>query len=243
MISIYICEDDKNMCSFIETTINNYILIQNLDMQVALATHSPQAILDATNDNYTSNIYFFDVDLNDENDTGFTLAKKIRKQDPRGFIIFITSHEELSFETFYHRIEAMDYIVKGNPTSIKKRITECLNLVGERLSQAVNHLSQYYQIKIADRIYHIPLHEIYYFETSASKHKIILYAQNETLEFFGKLSEIEETLTNFLRIHRSFLINPMHIQTIYLADNKIEMRNNSFCLLSRKGKKLLKETI
>lgn len=243
MISVYICEDEPKMLSFIETTIANYITIHNLDMQIGLATSKPTEIVDEIAGNHASSIYFLDVDLNDDTYTGFTLAKKIRELDPRGFIIFITSHEELSFETFRHRIEAMDYIVKGNPDTIKERIAVCLESIQERLLNEKDSYNPYYQIKILDRIYHIPIKEIMFFETSASKHKIVLHAQHETLEFFGKLSEIEETIggTQFLRVHRSFLINTDNIQTIYLADNKIEMKNNAFCLLSRKGKKLLKE--
>ena len=242
MISIYICEDESTMRSFIKTTIQNYITIQNIDMQIVLATSKPQELIESIQYQQTSSIYFLDIDLNDNLYTGFTLAKQIREIDPRGFIIFITSHEELSFETFRHRIEAMDYIVKGNPDTIRERITTCLESIQQRLSNEQERENLYYQIKIMDRIYHIPIKEIIFFETSISKHKIILHAEQETLEFFGKLSEIEETIgTPFLRTHRSFLINTNNIQTVYLADNKIEMKNNAFCLLSRKGKKLLKE--
>ena len=46
--------------------------------------------------------------------------------DPRGFIVFITAHGELSHMTFQYCIEAMDYIVKDYPERIPDRIKQCL---------------------------------------------------------------------------------------------------------------------
>lgn len=45
---------------------------------------------------------------------GFELAQEIRKFDPRGFIIFITTHAELSYMTFTYKVEALDYIIKDD---------------------------------------------------------------------------------------------------------------------------------
>ncbi|MBA5760556.1 response regulator, partial [Escherichia coli] len=50
-------------------------------------------------------LYFLDIDLGQPDMNGFELAQEIRKFDPRGFIIFITTHAELSYMTFTYKVE------------------------------------------------------------------------------------------------------------------------------------------
>ncbi|WP_241960035.1 PfkB family carbohydrate kinase, partial [Staphylococcus gallinarum] len=40
------------------------------------------------------------------------LASEIRKHDPVGNIIFVTSHSELTYLTFVYKVAAMDFIFK-----------------------------------------------------------------------------------------------------------------------------------
>ena len=53
--------------------------------------------------------------------SGLELAVKLREYDPRGFIVFITAHDDMMFETFRYRLEALDYIVKGAPAMMAAR--------------------------------------------------------------------------------------------------------------------------
>ena len=66
-------------------------------------------------------IYFLDIDLKTDM-TGLTLAQEIRKYDPRGFIIFITTHSEMSYMTFIYKLEALDFILKDDPEELGKII-------------------------------------------------------------------------------------------------------------------------
>ena len=49
---------------------------------------------------------------------GIKLGSEIRKYDPIGNIIFVTSHSELTYLTFVYKVSAMDFIFKDDP---KKR--------------------------------------------------------------------------------------------------------------------------
>ena len=57
---------------------------------------------------------------------GMKLAQQIRLFDPRGFIVFISAHSELSYMTFQYWVEAMDFVLKDNPAEVKVKIRECL---------------------------------------------------------------------------------------------------------------------
>ena len=67
--------------------------------------------------------------------SGLELAQKLRLHDPRGFIIFITAHNDLAFETFRLRLEALDYIVKGDYNAMAVRVRECLISIQEAFGQ------------------------------------------------------------------------------------------------------------
>lgn len=66
---------------------------------------------------------------------GLVLANKIREYDSRGFIIFITSHSEMSFLTFKYKVEALDFILKDHPQYLQQQICECMEHVVQKYSK------------------------------------------------------------------------------------------------------------
>lgn len=242
MVAIYICEDNPIFQQEIRKTIESYVMIQAYDMHVALATVKPQDVLDTLQKEKSRNVYFLDVDLKDDQMNGFGLGKEIRKLDPRGFIIFITDHSELLAETFSYRLEAMDYIVKGDIENIQRRVRECLDSVQERLLLEQKETRNYLPIKMNNEVFHVAIDDIYFLETSSHKHKVILYAKDQQLDFFGNLQDLEEELgSDFMRVHRSYLVNTKQIRRVDLKANLLYFEDELSCFFSRGKKKDLKE--
>ncbi|MEO1772464.1 LytR/AlgR family response regulator transcription factor [Candidatus Enterococcus ferrettii] len=244
MLTIYICEDNVAFQQEIQKTIESYVMIQAYDMKVALATIKPQKVLDALANEKTRNAYFLDVDLKDEQMNGFDLGKAIRKVDPRGFIIFITDHSELLAETFKYRLEAMDFIIKGDLANIQKRVQECLDSVQERLFLEQKETRRYFPIKMSNEVFYVAIDEIYFIETSPHNHKVLLYAKNQQLDFFGNLQDLEEELgEGFLRVHRSYLVNTKQIKQVDYKTNTIFFEDELSCFFTRRKKKMLQELL
>ena len=107
MLNIFVCEDDTIQRQTIVQIIQNTVLIEELDMQLVLDTKDPYVLLEKVRASQNTGIYFLDIDLG-SNMNGLKLAQQIRLSDPRGFIIFITAHSELSFMTLQYREDAMD---------------------------------------------------------------------------------------------------------------------------------------
>ncbi|MDE6320036.1 MAG: response regulator, partial [Lachnospiraceae bacterium] len=131
MLDIFVCEDDAAQRKAVVQTIHNTVLMEELDMQLVLDTADPHELLALVKTSRNTGIYFLDIDLNCDMN-GMKLAQQIRKFDPRCFIIFITSHSELSYMTFQYRVEAMDFVLKDNPAEAKVKIRECLLHAWER---------------------------------------------------------------------------------------------------------------
>lgn len=106
MLYIFVCEDNAVQRQAIVQTIQNTVLIEELDMRLVLDTGDPYVLLEKIKGSQSTGIYFLDIDLG-SNINGMKLAQQIRLFDPRGFIIFITAHSELSYMTFQYRVEAM----------------------------------------------------------------------------------------------------------------------------------------
>lgn len=76
--------------------------------------------------------YFLDIQLSTDIN-GIKLGSEIRKHDPVGNIIFVTSHSELTYLTFVYKVAAMDFIFKDDPAELRTRIIDCLETAHTRL--------------------------------------------------------------------------------------------------------------
>lgn len=85
----------------------------------------------------------------------------------------------------------------------------------------------------------VPYSQIYFME--ARDKKIYIRLQNKEMAFNGTLDELEETLPGiFIRCHRSFLINQMHIEKIFLSQSEIRLSHGISVPLSRSYKSQFK---
>lgn len=127
MIDIFICEDNKKHLNILRSCISNFILMEGFDMQIIQATPDPHTILKELTNAENTGLFFLDIDLKSDMN-GLMLAQKIRQIQPRCFIVFITSHSEMSFLTFQYKAEALDFIIKDTTEHIKAKIHESSSL-------------------------------------------------------------------------------------------------------------------
>ena len=103
MIDVYICEDIKEQRDILAHYVKAAILIQEYDMKLRISTDKPKELIEQLKQSKNTGLYFLDIDLK-SNKNGIVLAKEIREYDPRGFIVFVTSHSEMSYITFQYKV-------------------------------------------------------------------------------------------------------------------------------------------
>lgn len=232
MLDIFVCEDNAAQRRTVVNIIQNTVLIEELDMQLTLDTGDPYMLLKKIKTSQNTGIYFLDIDLNSSMN-GMKLAQQIRLYDPRGFIIFITAHSELSYMTFQYRVEAMDFVLKDNPAEAKVKLRECLLNAMERHTLQTNKTHKVYTLEIGGRKISVDYEDILFFETSSNIHKVILHAKDRQIEFFSTMKELTGTLdSSFVRCHRSFLVNKNNIKEIDVKKRIIYFTNGETCLMS-----------
>ena len=243
MLDIYICEDNRKQLDLFTGYINDTILIESLDMQVVLGTSDPNEVLKKIEGTQNMGIFFLDIDLKSTMN-GLTLAQKIRKIQPRCYIIFITSHSEMGFLTFQYKVEPLDFIIKNTTEDVRRKIHECLLNVQEKDISLVNGQRKSFLIRQPDRSISVDYEEILFFETSDNIHKIALHAQQRLLEFTGQLNDIAKELDHrFYRCHRSYIVNTDNIVEVDYNKLIIRMKNGEMCPVATRKKKGLKNIL
>lgn len=232
MIDIYICEDVQKQRERIAYYVETAIMFEEYDMELKLATDDVDAFLQSVRESKNIGLYFLDIDLGNGKN-GLELAKEIREYDPRGFIVFVTSHSEMSLLTFQYKVEALDFIIKDEPRNIQRRIGECMEKVIQRSENISRGEVRTITIVRGGQRITLKQDEIMFFETSVNEHKLIVHTGQKSMEFFGKIKDIEQEVgEDFLRCHRSYLINKKNVKKIDYINKIIYMKDGAECPIS-----------
>lgn len=240
MIRIYLCDDEEAVLHQIKTALEWKIFVENYDMEVACAA-AARELLDTVRDGSRS-VYFLDVDLKDGEWDGFTLGRELRRRDPHGTLVYITSYGDLAWKTFQYHLEAFDYIVK-EPERIGPSAARCLEAVHARLLDERRDPAEVFSLRSGDETRHVPLADILFFETAPKAHHVFLHTADSRMDFVGSLNELEQELgERFVRVHRAYLAAWDKIEAVDWKGSRIRVGSRE-CLLSRAGKSELKKRL
>ncbi len=228
MLKFAVCDDNcclrSKFVSMLQKTMEKY----NIEGQVVFDTGDPEQFYDYISKNHVD-VVLLDIDLRSMM-SGLDLAKKIREINKSVSIIFVTAHIEYVLMAF--KVRTFDYLVK--PIS-QHKLEECIL----RLSQfACSDSVNFVRIKSGPSTYLIKKNDIIYIEKVNSKS--FIYTANEIIETYSTLDELERILPgNFIRSHKSYIINIGKVSKIDAITNEIIFYNSYKCYIGRKYKKVI----
>ncbi len=158
---------------------------------------------------------------------GMALARRLKDfpPDSRPLLIFVTGHEKYVYDAF--DVEAFQYLVK--PID-EKRFAEIFQKALRKLSSKKIQSPPPLIIQSAGTSRVIPLENIYY--TESQGHKILLHLREETLEYYGKIGELEQRLAGqFARIHKGYLVNLSYVEEY--THRQVTLVNGEKLLISK----------
>lgn len=242
MLSIFICEDEPQLLSLYEDAIRNYLLFHDCSMEITCVTGNTDDIMTAVRKGHNKGIYFLDIDLGTGRE-GIELGKAIRELDPDGYIIFISSHSELSLTILEYQITATDFIAKDTPDQIKARIAHSLDTIHEREFHPAQS-SEILKIKEGRQIIRLYQEDIYYITKVPGTHKMLIYTKNGIHEVRGSIKELEPDLAPYmLHCHSSIIVNKNHIRSIDNKNHRIELNAGYTCDISVRYLKKIQQSI
>ena len=215
MIKVAFCDDELSVINEIRVLLDRYCAGHNHEIGWT-AFHGPLELLAEIENGLRPDILFLDVIMPDEN--GINVAKEIRRYDNTVKIIFLTSSAEYAVESY--TVGAYFYQIK--PICEEKFFP----LMDAVISECDKEQQDSLVMRCRSGIVRVCLAELEYCEVIG--HTLQFYMENgNILESSGSLDELCEKLLqhdNFLRPHRSFLVNMEYIHHI---SYKAIIMNNS----------------
>ena len=205
MIKMAICDDDLSVLSELSVLIDKYRVEKNQEIEYA-AFQSPLELLAEIEKGMCWDILFLDILMPGEN--GIDAAKEIRQYDTNVKIIFLTSSTEFAVESYL--VNAYFYQLKPIWEESFFRLMDSVISEFEKSEQA------YFIMKCKKGITRVNLDKLIYCEVMG---RTLLFhmEDGQIYEKAGSLEDVSEQLLvydNFLRPHRSFLVNMEYIQSI-----------------------------
>ena len=181
-------------------------------------------------------VYILDIEVIGKN--GLELARKIRKTgDWTSPIIIVTSHEEFKHVGYTGKILMLNFISKNQ--ELEKDLYDSLEVA---LEINMSNKSLCYTNK--GEIYHIPYQDILYIEKNLNDNICNVVTKNSIYSIRKTIIDLEKKLSddiNFVKTHRSCIVNIKNIKFVDFENNIITFVNKEIDLLSRSHKKNLKE--
>ena len=198
---IAICDDEQNQIEYITSIVASWSAHEGHGCEIRTFA-SAEAFLFEYEKDKAYDILLLDVEMKNMN--GIELAKRIRKDNNRAEIIFITSHFEFVGEGY--EVDALHYLIK--PISVEK-LTQVLTKAAEKLSVEPP------SVVISCEGETVKLYESDILYVESFLHYIVIHTKDNEYKIKENISVFENKVSDvFYRIHRSYLVSLKYITRI-----------------------------
>lgn len=160
-------------------------------------------------------VVFLDIDM--PVISGFDIAKSLRDDFSNCYIVFVTSHSELVYESM--NFQPFNFIRKNCSVPIDESVSDIV-------SKLMQHMKQNEKIILEDYNYRkhpVLIRNIIYIESDG--HYVIFYALSDgfPIRIRGSITEHEEIYSkyDFVRVHKKYLVNLRYLSQLNYNSNEI----------------------
>ncbi|MDG0766501.1 LytR/AlgR family response regulator transcription factor [Bacillus halotolerans] len=190
-------------------------------------------------------LLFLDVDLSGEN--GFDIAKRLKNMKNPPVIVFATAYDQYALKAF--EVDALDYLTKPFDEERVRQTMKKYKKVKREIDEPeqISHASQHkLALSVGESIVIVDTKDIIFAGTEDGHVHVktfdASYSVNDTLVVIEK--KLPET--DFLRVHRSFVVNTEYIKEIqpwFNSTYNLIMKDGSKIPVSRTYAKELKKLL
>lgn len=203
---VAICDDEEVQQQLLKNYLKEWAALNEVVIEIKLF-RSGENFLFLWEDDKDYDLLIFDIEMGQL--SGMELAVKIREQDNTIPILFVTGYDDYIAQGY--EVAALHYLMK--PLH-KEKFFQVLDKLKSEVKQDLKLFFQTEKELIA-----LPLSKIWYVEARA--HQCILYTEAEEYILNTSISEMAEYLgahRDFVRCHRSYLVNLQHISVIVKSE-------------------------
>lgn len=181
-------------------------------------------------------VIFLDIDMPQM--TGFELAKQLQEISENCYIVFITSHSELVYDSFY--FQPLNFITKGDEQWLLNKLTTVMHQLFQKMkSDKILILEDKNSGRISTY-----LKDVLYIESN--KHYVIYHIENKrSVQIRESINRLEDELSDFdfVRIHKKYLVNLRHVYNIDKINDSVIFKQNLQLPMSRNYKSAVDEKL
>ncbi|WP_181899190.1 LytR/AlgR family response regulator transcription factor [Lachnotalea glycerini] len=225
-VNVAICDDNEIFCNQIKEFIERFNKENNTNCEVSTFNSGFDLL-----GQYTAEYKIIILDIEMKGMNGIETALEIRKKNQKVIIWFLTVSKDYMLEGY--KAEAFRYLIKPlSYDDFAKEFDESIRWVDEKYVRPII-------VEYKNETYHLETNDILFIEVFG--HKLIYHLLNEKITTIDTLKNIEIELCklNFVRIHRSYLINLKKVKTF--NRNEVVMKNNERIPISKYKEKDFKE--
>ena len=217
-LKIATCDDEQLQIEHLKKATEQWSVCTGHNCDICTFS-SAEEFLFAYEDDKSFDILLLDVEMVEI--SGIGLAKKLRVDNKRSEIIFITSHFEFCGEGY--EVDALHYLIKPME---QEKLSSVLSKTVEKL--AVQPPSVV--ISVEGETVKLYEEDILYVESQL--HYLSIITKDREYKLKEKISAFEERLSDdFYRIHRSYLVSLKHI--IRISRSSVTLSNGEELPLAR----------
>ena len=220
MIQIAICDDDMTTTSQIEEYIRQIETEQHIQVQYRIFFDG-KSFMQSVESGEVYDLIYLDVEM--PLMKGLDAAKKLREMEISSLIIYISNYKTYC-----------ESMIETEPFRFLRKPINDVNLFRKYFMSAYKKLenrNEYYTYSYKKIHHKININDIMYFESNNRKICIHTNGNQENNTFYGQLDKVEKELESksctFIRIHQSYLVNSMYINTVQhdavILENKDEL--------------------
>jgi len=197
MLRIALCDDEDTVCSELESFIMQACKKLHIENEIDIFS-SGSILKKHLIDGSMYNIFFLDIELDDE--SGITISDCIRNEinDESAQIVYVSGKTEYDRQLFAFR--PFSFIEKPfDAAVIHTTLEKYMRIYGDK-----NDLFHY---KYGHDTYWVKLSSVLYFKSNRKLISIVSLSSKE--EFYGTMSSLVEQLSTqgFISPHKSYLVN------------------------------------
>lgn len=203
MLRIGFCDDDSAARESLQLACERVLRDRDRELQFYAFSSGEGALRWLEKHPGELDILFLDIEMGGIN--GMETARRIRTQDSRLVLVFVTGYADYVFDGY--AVAALDYILK--PCRDDR-----LRGVLQRALGTLHHLApETFVIRSAEGLFRIAKDSILYL--MSDKRVITLVTPQRPYRYYGKLDEAEAELGDgFLRLHQRYLARTAAIERI-----------------------------
>lgn len=223
MLNFVLCDDSIPSLKRLSKMLESIFIKNNIEAEIGYLASNPHDALEYIESNKVD-VLFLDINLN-SNLSGCDMADLVRRNNKNIYIIFLTGH--LEYALLAYKYKTFDYLPKP---IVDERLEETVLRLIEDMTLEPNQF-----IKINNNRTIINANDINYIKKDGMK--LVFCTGKANYETYSSFSKFESCLPdNFIRCHKSYIVNINNVKKFNFNDNTLELKNNCSCNIGAKYK-------